>query len=401
MDIQKDRNQLQARNSGQLFKGQSNVQGNTNDRQRTNQQMFSASKVQSVDAEHVSNPNVSEKKPVLQRGFDYIVRKSEKLTTALYLVTDIMSEREPLKWKVREIGVELLSDIAMTATLRPSEKMSMLRNVMKKTEKTIAFLDVAQSARLMSEMNASMLKKEYLALKDNIEGEWSNVYEKSKSIFSDAFFDVPRELGETHNSDTSSKDVVAAKVGSFSVPIQPQSHAVDVPNAVPHQPFHTATPTAQTSSGVQPSSVTVKLPPAAPLDTPQPVTSVVEKQIVAPGQDAQGHSGGFVGAKSTVTMPPARTALPSPVAPTDRLLALGTGVLLQQGRMENDRNDRRKIILALVKQKPSLTVRDIAKSIPQVSEKTIQRELLAMVGENVLVKRGERRWSTYSLRTNQ
>jgi len=61
------------------------------------------------------------------------------------------------------------------------------------------------------------------------------------------------------------------------------------------------------------------------------------------------------------------------------------------------RDDRRKIILALIKQKPSLTVKDIVKSIPGYSEKTIQRELLAMVADGILVKRGERRWSTYSL----
>jgi len=69
-------------------------------------------------------------------------------------------------------------------------------------------------------------------------------------------------------------------------------------------------------------------------------------------------------------------------------------------RNDSDRDDRRKIILALIKQKPSLTVKDIAKSIPSVSEKTIQRELLSTVSEGTLQKRGERRWSTYSLRTS-
>jgi len=64
---------------------------------------------------------------------------------------------------------------------------------------------------------------------------------------------------------------------------------------------------------------------------------------------------------------------------------------------EGGRDDRRKIIFTLINEKPALTVKDIVKSIPHVSEKTIQRELLAMVSENVLVKRGERRWSTYSL----
>ena len=69
-----------------------------------------------------------------------------------------------------------------------------------------------------------------------------------------------------------------------------------------------------------------------------------------------------------------------------------------RARSDDDRDDRRKIILALIKQKPALSVKDITKSIPTVSEKTIQRELLAMVLAGILIKRGERRWSTYSLR---
>jgi hypothetical protein len=73
--------------------------------------------------------------------------------------------------------------------------------------------------------------------------------------------------------------------------------------------------------------------------------------------------------------------------------------LTSRARTEVARDDRRTIILALLKQKPSVNVGDIAKSIPNVSEKTIQRELIAMVGEGVLLKKGERRWSTYSIRS--
>jgi hypothetical protein len=43
-------------------------------------------------------------------------------------------------------------------------------------------------------------------------------------------------------------------------------------------------------------------------------------------------------------------------------------------------------------------MKDFVKVIPECSEKTIQRELLDLVGKGVLKKEGERRWSTYSLR---
>lgn len=43
------------------------------------------------------------------------------------------------------------------------------------------------------------------------------------------------------------------------------------------------------------------------------------------------------------------------------------------------------------------SVKDVMAVIPGVSEKTVQRELLAMVGANEIGKRGERRWSRYFL----
>jgi hypothetical protein len=56
---------------------------------------------------------------------------------------------------------------------------------------------------------------------------------------------------------------------------------------------------------------------------------------------------------------------------------------------------RQKDILSLFLQKDRISIKDAAAAIPGVSEKTIQRELLAMVEAGLLIKEGERRWSTY------
>lgn len=60
--------------------------------------------------------------------------------------------------------------------------------------------------------------------------------------------------------------------------------------------------------------------------------------------------------------------------------------------------DRRAIILGLLQKKDKVTVKDVSNVIKDVSDKTLQRELLALVAQGVLKKEGERRWSTYSLR---
>ncbi|PIR83083.1 hypothetical protein COU19_02205 [Candidatus Kaiserbacteria bacterium CG10_big_fil_rev_8_21_14_0_10_56_12] len=59
--------------------------------------------------------------------------------------------------------------------------------------------------------------------------------------------------------------------------------------------------------------------------------------------------------------------------------------------------DRREALLSFLRDKDKGSIKDISRSVPGVSEKTVQRELAALVAEGVLVKEGERRWSTYSL----
>lgn len=66
-------------------------------------------------------------------------------------------------------------------------------------------------------------------------------------------------------------------------------------------------------------------------------------------------------------------------------------------RVQEIQKDRRATILGLVQKKDRITVKDVSMVIKDCSEKTIQRELLALVKQGVLKKEGERRWSTYSL----
>ncbi|MBU6388657.1 hypothetical protein KGQ72_02180 [Patescibacteria group bacterium] len=59
--------------------------------------------------------------------------------------------------------------------------------------------------------------------------------------------------------------------------------------------------------------------------------------------------------------------------------------------------DRRESILSVIRNKGRASIKDISTLIRDVSEKTIQRELSALIGAGAVHKEGERRWSTYSL----
>jgi len=59
--------------------------------------------------------------------------------------------------------------------------------------------------------------------------------------------------------------------------------------------------------------------------------------------------------------------------------------------------DRRETIMSVIKDKKKASIKDISTLIRGVSEKTIQRELSALISSGIVLKEGERRWSTYSL----
>ena len=60
-------------------------------------------------------------------------------------------------------------------------------------------------------------------------------------------------------------------------------------------------------------------------------------------------------------------------------------------------DDRRTRIKTILEAKGDATIKDISEIITDISEKTIQRELNAMIDENLVKRQGERRWSKYSL----
>lgn len=62
-----------------------------------------------------------------------------------------------------------------------------------------------------------------------------------------------------------------------------------------------------------------------------------------------------------------------------------------------EKADRAKLIKDILKDSSGMSVRDISALLPQFGEKTIQRELSKLVLGGFVVKKGEKRWTFYSL----
>ena len=59
--------------------------------------------------------------------------------------------------------------------------------------------------------------------------------------------------------------------------------------------------------------------------------------------------------------------------------------------------DRKEAIAEILKEKGQVSIKDISDVIKNVSEKSIQRDLQAMIEKGQVIRQGERRWSVYSL----
>jgi hypothetical protein len=89
--------------------------------------------------------------------------KTNKLVSALYMVTDIMDKEEPLRNKLRILGTNIISDIHLF--YKGQDLYIELNN---KISEVLAFLEIASSVSIISEMNCNILTKEFIQLRNSI-----------------------------------------------------------------------------------------------------------------------------------------------------------------------------------------------------------------------------------------
>jgi hypothetical protein len=121
--------------------------------------------------------------------------KTNKLITALYMVTDIIDRDEPLRNKLRTLGAGIISDIHLLSQVRAGESMSL---TLGKIAEIMSFLDIASAVGIVSEMNSNILRKEFQELDQSIRESGGKVQSINRQINLTEFFkegDEGREIG--------------------------------------------------------------------------------------------------------------------------------------------------------------------------------------------------------------
>jgi len=222
---------------------------------------------------------------ILRNDFhSFIVRKTEKLASALYIVTGFVPESDPLRTRVRSCALDLLS---ASADADRARHIRYAEGFASRCLEISSTLSLAERAGFVSAMNAKILSDEYAELALFVKRHEDTIF----------------------------------------------------------------------------GSVTLEVGYAAPTSLSAP-----QKNRIAMGKS------------------PAFTAA-SAASLND----------VQNKRTSNHKrhSNRKDMIMRLLDKKDKISVKDAAEAIPGCSEKTIQRELISLVESGVLLKEGERRWSTY------
>lgn len=135
-----------------------------------------------------------------ERGaaYDALLGKVQKLTGVLYRVTDLYTDKEPLKWTLRnnalDIYVSLMSVIhSGEMSVRTS---SGIGEVLNSISRIVCSLELASVEGSVLALNFDVLKKEYLSLKSFLESEKDGLSPERKYLlgpdFGFSFGDVAR-----------------------------------------------------------------------------------------------------------------------------------------------------------------------------------------------------------------
>ncbi len=123
--------------------------------------------------------------------YEFASKKTEKLVTALYMVTDCMDTDDALKSKLRAEGVELLSDMHKLASLTPIQKNNQISLSLGRIHEIVSFIDITSTIGYISEMNSLILRNEFAALSAELDSFTSKDTHFSFTL-TNSMFDVPR-----------------------------------------------------------------------------------------------------------------------------------------------------------------------------------------------------------------
>lgn len=290
-----------------------------------------------------------------------IAKKSEKLVTALYLVTDLMADNEPIKHGLRKNAVALLTSMNSLAQLDVKDRVIELKMSLKSVTEINSLLHVAVTTGIVSQMNGKLLIEGFRSLQ--------LVLEKKQPIFTREMLYVENE--EELEGHASFSSAVTSTSYDALTPLSIARLHEDVQGLRRTQE---SLRQSQLLAKIEGKGQKVVTPDIVPIEKETKKDNILEEQ-------EQVDSVYKTESTHNVLMEHASRPINS---------------LASSFQMK--KHSRRDQILGLFVRGVDVSIKDISAKIKGCSEKTIQRELNALLYDNIIERIGEKRWSRYVLR---
>lgn len=128
--------------------------------------------------------------------FAYIHRKTEKLVTAVYMITNFIKDNEPLKWKIRENALSLMALNISFNTVPLSERKDLIKEYQALSVEIVSLTGIAHHAGLISEMNYKILSREFTNLLSTIERDETKKATEESVVLDPGFFETSLPVPE-------------------------------------------------------------------------------------------------------------------------------------------------------------------------------------------------------------
>ncbi len=138
----------------------------------------------------------------------FLFKKTEKIVTAIYLLTSVMSDKEPMKERLRTLATGMLGS-ALQMSERVWGEEAYQKNLLGATSEISTLFNIAESTKMISRMNYEIITSELQKFADFLVTSSSN-YSSAKIAFEPNLFDkdynyVPEQNFQAR-SDESNKD---------------------------------------------------------------------------------------------------------------------------------------------------------------------------------------------------
>lgn len=274
-----------------------------------------------------------------------IAKKTEKIVTAIYLISQFLKDTESLKHELRKISNDLLKSLNLLAYTEHKDIFSIYKESLNSVALLISYLTIAKDSNLISRMNTEIVIEALRVLENLLNKKQFNLKKENLFINEEGFLNSLLETREENiiNTNTSYDVLTGRNIFEETYSNQTKNEAAK--------------------------------------------NSFIKDKIYKGQNDIK---------DKTIEKEPVKTKAVIKDIPEDVSVKPVTKTKKSIQNKERKSN-RREQILGLFTKGVEVSIKDISKKIVGCSIKTIQRELNDLVSENKIERIGDKRWSKYTL----